>query len=259
MERQEAAEYYFFPPAYWARLAALGGHLVRFDAHRGGEVVASALCLTRRPLAPLPPRRDRRRGARPRRVESPALHGGALGPGARPRGIPPRRRRGREGGLALRLQAALQPGRPSRVLGREACTRRGCVPPPLGRRRDPPRQLFPRLPRARNDLGAHAGRRSGRLVGRRADGPIGRTSIAPGSSTKTHSTRPVRSRSARREEPPASLPARAARRRSDTAATSPDPAPARPSPTLREAELHWGRDRRRERQRRDSAIHPGGA
>jgi hypothetical protein len=45
MERQGAAGYYFFPAAYWERLAALGGHLVRFDALREGEVVASALCL----------------------------------------------------------------------------------------------------------------------------------------------------------------------------------------------------------------------
>lgn len=45
MARQEAAGYYFFPPEYWERLAALGGHLVRFDALCEGEVVASALCL----------------------------------------------------------------------------------------------------------------------------------------------------------------------------------------------------------------------
>ena len=45
MERQDAAGYYFFPPEYWQRLKALGGHLVRFDAQAAGEVVASALCL----------------------------------------------------------------------------------------------------------------------------------------------------------------------------------------------------------------------
>lgn len=45
MERQGAAGYYFFPPAYWEQLTALGGHLVRCDALREGEVVASALCL----------------------------------------------------------------------------------------------------------------------------------------------------------------------------------------------------------------------
>jgi serine/alanine adding enzyme len=45
MARQEAAGYYFFPPEYWERLAALAGHLVRFDALCEGEVVASALCL----------------------------------------------------------------------------------------------------------------------------------------------------------------------------------------------------------------------
>ena len=45
MERQGAADYYFFPREYWERLTALGGHLVRFDALCEGEVVASALCL----------------------------------------------------------------------------------------------------------------------------------------------------------------------------------------------------------------------
>jgi serine/alanine adding enzyme len=45
MERQGAAGYYFFPPEYWERLTALGGHLVRFDALCGGDIVASALCL----------------------------------------------------------------------------------------------------------------------------------------------------------------------------------------------------------------------
>ena len=45
MARQEAAGYYFFPPDYWEKLAALGGRLVRFDALCEGEVVASALCL----------------------------------------------------------------------------------------------------------------------------------------------------------------------------------------------------------------------
>jgi Acetyltransferase (GNAT) domain len=45
MERQEAAGYYFFPPAYWELLTALEGNLVRFDSLADGEVVASALCL----------------------------------------------------------------------------------------------------------------------------------------------------------------------------------------------------------------------
>jgi hypothetical protein len=45
MRRQEAAAYYFFRPAYWERLPALGARLVRFDASLDGEVVASALCL----------------------------------------------------------------------------------------------------------------------------------------------------------------------------------------------------------------------
>jgi serine/alanine adding enzyme len=45
MDRQDAAEYYFFPAEYWEQLTSLGGYLVRFDALCGGEVVASALCL----------------------------------------------------------------------------------------------------------------------------------------------------------------------------------------------------------------------
>lgn len=45
MERRGADGYYFFPPAYWQRLTALGGHLVRLDALCEGDVVASALCL----------------------------------------------------------------------------------------------------------------------------------------------------------------------------------------------------------------------
>ena len=45
MERQGAAGYYFFPPAYWERLIELGGHIVRVDALCEGAVVASALCL----------------------------------------------------------------------------------------------------------------------------------------------------------------------------------------------------------------------
>jgi hypothetical protein len=45
MQRQAAAEYYFFPSEYWQRLTALGGSIVRFDALAEGEVVASALCL----------------------------------------------------------------------------------------------------------------------------------------------------------------------------------------------------------------------
>jgi serine/alanine adding enzyme len=45
MQRQEAAPYYFFPPAYWERLGALGDRLVLFDAIHKGEIVASALCM----------------------------------------------------------------------------------------------------------------------------------------------------------------------------------------------------------------------
>ena len=80
MRRQDASDYYFFPPEYWKRLTALGDRLVRFDAAHEGAVVASALCL----------RGDRwlhyHLGAtadccaRPRRQQSPALRGRALGP-----------------------------------------------------------------------------------------------------------------------------------------------------------------------------------
>ena len=45
MERQEAADYYLFPPPYWESLAALGDGLVLFDAQHQDETVASALCL----------------------------------------------------------------------------------------------------------------------------------------------------------------------------------------------------------------------
>lgn len=45
MRRQDAADYYFFPPAYWEQLTSLADRLVRFDATHGGEIVASAFCL----------------------------------------------------------------------------------------------------------------------------------------------------------------------------------------------------------------------
>jgi hypothetical protein len=45
MRRQEAADYYVFPPEYWALLTDLGDRLVLFDALADGDVVASALCL----------------------------------------------------------------------------------------------------------------------------------------------------------------------------------------------------------------------
>jgi serine/alanine adding enzyme len=50
MERQNADDFYFFPPAYWEALASgLDEHLVRFDAVLDGELVASVLCLTASP------------------------------------------------------------------------------------------------------------------------------------------------------------------------------------------------------------------
>ena len=88
--------------------------LRRSGRRRGGRLGALS---PRRALASLPPGSDRRRRARSRRVEPPALHGRRVGPGAEARGVPPRRRSGREGGLALRLQGALQPRKPTRVLG----------------------------------------------------------------------------------------------------------------------------------------------
>ena len=45
MRRRDAADFYFFPPDYWAALARLGDRLVRFDALADGELVASILCL----------------------------------------------------------------------------------------------------------------------------------------------------------------------------------------------------------------------
>jgi hypothetical protein len=45
MHRQQARDFYFFPPAYWERLTALGDRLVLFDATVDEQVVASALCL----------------------------------------------------------------------------------------------------------------------------------------------------------------------------------------------------------------------
>ncbi len=46
MRRLEAADYYFFPPAYWESLATrLGDQIALFDAVLEGEVLASALCL----------------------------------------------------------------------------------------------------------------------------------------------------------------------------------------------------------------------
>jgi serine/alanine adding enzyme len=49
MRRREAAEFYFFPGAYWDRLGDLGERLVRFDTMLEGELVASALCLATPP------------------------------------------------------------------------------------------------------------------------------------------------------------------------------------------------------------------
>ena len=45
MQRQQATDFYFFPPAYWERLTALGDRLVLFDATVDEQVVASTLCL----------------------------------------------------------------------------------------------------------------------------------------------------------------------------------------------------------------------
>ncbi|MBD0349109.1 MAG: GNAT family N-acetyltransferase [Thermoleophilia bacterium] len=49
MRRAGATPFYFFSPAYWRALAGLGDALARFDAVRGDEVVASALCLATPP------------------------------------------------------------------------------------------------------------------------------------------------------------------------------------------------------------------
>ena len=151
----------------------------------------------RRPLAPLPPGGDRRRRARPRRVEPPALHGRCLGPGAGARGVPPRRRSRREGGLAVRVQAALQPGRPPRVLGGEARPRRRRLPQPLRRRRRSTTTAS--SPRTGPRLGPHPGRRRRWLRddARTAERPNGdRAGVVD--EEAQHPT--VRSRSARGDE-----------------------------------------------------------
>jgi serine/alanine adding enzyme len=49
MRRLDAAEFYFFTPAYWERLHELDDRLVRFDAVHEGELVASALCMATPP------------------------------------------------------------------------------------------------------------------------------------------------------------------------------------------------------------------
>lgn len=49
MRRQQAADYYFFPPEYWETLRELGDVLVRFDAVLDGITYAQALCLTSAP------------------------------------------------------------------------------------------------------------------------------------------------------------------------------------------------------------------
>ena len=50
MRRAGAAAFYFFPSAYWEALSRLGDVLVRFEALRGDEVVASALLLATPPF-----------------------------------------------------------------------------------------------------------------------------------------------------------------------------------------------------------------
>jgi serine/alanine adding enzyme len=47
MRRANASRFYFFAPEYWQALERT--QLVRFDAHLGGEIVASALCLASPP------------------------------------------------------------------------------------------------------------------------------------------------------------------------------------------------------------------
>lgn len=50
MRRQQAADYYFFPPGYWQALAAgLDDGLIIFEAVLGGEVVAALLCMATKP------------------------------------------------------------------------------------------------------------------------------------------------------------------------------------------------------------------
>jgi lipopolysaccharide/colanic/teichoic acid biosynthesis glycosyltransferase len=49
MRRTDASAFYFFPPAYWERLARLGDALVLVEVRRRGELAASVLCLAGSP------------------------------------------------------------------------------------------------------------------------------------------------------------------------------------------------------------------
>lgn len=49
MRRAGAADYYFFPAAYWSSLAALGDRLVLLEARADGDLAAAILCLATPP------------------------------------------------------------------------------------------------------------------------------------------------------------------------------------------------------------------
>ena len=50
MRDRDAADFYFFPPEYWAALTdGLGGRLLRLDARLDGELIASTLCIATEP------------------------------------------------------------------------------------------------------------------------------------------------------------------------------------------------------------------
>ena len=50
MRDRDAADFYFFPPEYWAALTAgLGERLLRLDARIEGELIASTLCIATAP------------------------------------------------------------------------------------------------------------------------------------------------------------------------------------------------------------------
>ena len=104
-----AASFYLFPQEYWETLAAeLGGNLVQLDGLLDGEVVASTLCLWSPPWLHYHLGAALEGGRSVGASHLLLLDGGALGPRSGRRALPPRRRRRRDEGLALGVQAPLR-------------------------------------------------------------------------------------------------------------------------------------------------------
>ena len=175
MERQEAADFYFFPDAYWeSSLRSATGS--SSSTRSAGDESPRCSASRRRPgstttSAP-PSDRGRELGANALLFS----RGRALGAGARLRALPPRRRRRRRARLAVRVQAALRPrgrardrrsARPS-TTRRPTATRRAtrdstASSPPIAlrSRRDPEGDLLGEPRRARVDARRLPGRRGG--------------------------------------------------------------------------------------------------